>query len=226
MVKQAKPCSFREAKRYKYGVEIPKNYEDAVHLPHVNNNTLWKEAMDKELFQIDDYSIFSDNGKDVPAGYHKICVHFIFDVKHNGRRKPHLVADGHLTEVPLESIYLGVISLRGLHLIIFLAELNQLELCATDIGNAYLKAETKEKLYIITGPEFGDQQGHVLIIHKSLYALDFIGTNDLPIASAAWVSFLARENPISGCNVLTATMRTLLCTLMIWPLHPRIPSHY
>ena len=39
---------------------------------------------------------------------------------------------------------------------IFLAELNGLETWATDIGNAYLEAETNEKVYIIAGPEFGD----------------------------------------------------------------------
>ena len=38
-----------------------------------------------------------------------------------------------------------------------------------DIGNAYLEALTKEKLYVIAGPEFGELQGHVLIIYKALY---------------------------------------------------------
>ena len=34
-----------------------------------------------------------------------------------------------------------------------LSELNHLELWGTDIGNAYLKAHTKEKLFIVAGPE-------------------------------------------------------------------------
>ena len=38
-----------------------------------------------------------------------------------------------------------------------------------DIGNAYLEATTKEKLYIVGGPEFEELQGHILVIHKALY---------------------------------------------------------
>ena len=50
-----------------------------------------------------------------------------------------------------------------------LAELNKHLLWVGDVGNAYLEALTKEKLYIIAGPEFGKLQGHILIIHKALY---------------------------------------------------------
>ena len=40
-----------------------------------------------------------------------------------------------------------------------------------DIGNAYLEAYTKEKVYCIAGPEFGDLAGHTLVIVKALYGL-------------------------------------------------------
>ena len=44
--------------------------------------------------------------------------------------------------------------------------------CAGDVGNAFLYGKTKEKVYIIAGPEFGpDLEGKTLIIHKSLYGL-------------------------------------------------------
>jgi hypothetical protein len=82
-----------------------------------------------------------------------------------------MVADGHLTDIPLESMYSGVISLRGLRIITFLSELNGLDLWATDIGNAYLEAFTMEQNYIIAGPEFGQLEGHYLIIVKALYGL-------------------------------------------------------
>jgi len=98
-------------------------------------------------------------------------VHLVFDVKHDGRHKARLVADGHLTEVPIESVYSGVVSLRGFRLVLFLAELNGLETYATDIGNAYLEAKTSEKVYIIAGPEFGELQDHLLVIVKAIYGL-------------------------------------------------------
>jgi hypothetical protein len=48
--------------------------------------------------------------------------------------------------------------------VLFLAELNHLEIWATDIGNAYLQAYTSEKAFIIAGQEFEEHEGHILII--------------------------------------------------------------
>ena len=43
-------------------------------------------------------------GKDQdPKDHKKIGAHFVFDVKHCGRQKARLVADVHLTDVPLSS---------------------------------------------------------------------------------------------------------------------------
>ena len=44
-----------------------------------------------------------------------------------------------------------------------------------DIGNAYLEATTKEKLYIVAGPEFEELQWHILVIQKALYGLNSSG---------------------------------------------------
>ena len=76
-----------------------------------------------------------------------------------------------MTAAPTESVYSGVVSLKGLRLIMFLAELNELHLWATDVGNAYLEAKTQEKVFIIAGPEFGELAGHTLVVFKALYGL-------------------------------------------------------
>ena len=57
----------------------------------------------------------------------------------------------------------------------FIAELNHLKLWATDIGKAYLESYTKEKVYIKAGPEFGEREGHYLVIVKALYGLKSSG---------------------------------------------------
>ena len=115
--------------------------------------------------QMKEYDVFIDKGEfnpgKIPKDFKKIKVHLIFAIKHDGRHKARLVADGHLTDVPLNSVYSGVVSLRGLRMCIFLAELNGMEAYATDIGNAYLEAKTGEKVCIKAGPEFGPLQGHV-----------------------------------------------------------------
>ena len=174
-VNQAKLKSFNNAPKFKNGYEIPRTYEQAVRFDERNGNTKWQDAIALELQQINEYETFTDSGHHtkarIPNGYKKIRVHFVFDVKHDGRHKARLVADGHLTEVPLESVYSGVVSLRGFRLVLFLAELNKLELWATDIGNAYLEAYTSELVYIIAGPEFKELEGHALIISKALYGL-------------------------------------------------------
>jgi hypothetical protein len=50
----------------------------------------------------------------------------IYDVQHDGHHKARLVAGAHLTDLNMESVYTGVVSLRGIWLIVFLAELNEL----------------------------------------------------------------------------------------------------
>ena len=173
MINQAKLRSFRASPRFKYGFEIPKNFKDAVRLDQENGNTKWQDAIILKLGQIDDHQVFIDHGEhgSTPQGYKKITVHLVFDAKHDGRHKARLVAGGHLTEVPVDSVYSGVVSLRRLRVMLFLAELNDLETWSTDIGNACLEAVTQEKLYIIAGPEFGDRAGHKLVIHKALCGL-------------------------------------------------------
>ena len=84
-----------------------------------NGNTHWQDAMELELTQIHEYKVFKDTGKAqfhngkvvIPDGFQKIRVHFVYAVKHDGRFKARLVADGHLTKNPVESIYSGVVTL-------------------------------------------------------------------------------------------------------------------
>ena len=51
----------------------------------------------------------------------------------------------------------------------FLAELNGLQLWGANVGNEHAEALTKEKFYIVVGPEFDKLQGHVLVMHKARY---------------------------------------------------------
>ena len=169
----AKLRSFSSTPRFKYGYEIPKSYSHAIKLDQRNGNTKWADATKLELELMNSYNVFEDHGlnTDPPKGYKKIRVHLIYDVKHDGRHKARLVADGHLTDLPSESVYSGVVSLRGLHIFLFIAELNCLPVWATDVGSAYLEAFTNEKVCIIAGPEFGELEGHLLLISRALYGL-------------------------------------------------------
>ena len=168
----------RPQENTKHGWEVPRDYAHALQLDIHNGNNKWKEAIDLEIEQIKEYQVFKDFGKAVydkntitnaPKGHQKIRVHFVYDVKHCGKFKARLVADGHLTKEPMETVYSGVVSIRNLRLAMFFAELNNLELWGADVENAYLQALTREKLYIEGGPEFEELQGHVLVMYKALY---------------------------------------------------------
>ena len=58
-----------------------------------------------------------------------------------------------------------------------LRELSGLDIWQMDVGNVYLEAETKEKVYVIEDPEFGDLDSHVFVIVnvKALYGLKTSG---------------------------------------------------
>ena len=101
------------------------NYDQAIKLDERNNNHKWRDCTHLEITQ----------GKDgtPPVGYKKISAYFVYDVKHDGRHNARYVVDGHKTNIPLESVYSGVVTLRGLRLVVFLVELNGLNLWATDI---------------------------------------------------------------------------------------------
>ena len=65
-----------------------------------------------------------------------------------------------------------------------MAALNDIDLLAADIGNAYLNAPTREKVYTTAGLEFGAElQGQSILIVRALYGLKSSG--------AAWRSHLA-----------------------------------
>ena len=176
-VKQSRIRQVRASARYQHGFQVPRDYGDAMRLDKENGNTHWQDAMDLESTQIHEYKVFRDTGKAkfhygkvvTPYGFQKIRVHFVYAVKHDGRFKARLVADGHLTKEPVESIYSGVVSLRSLRMVVFLSQLNNLEIWGADVGNAYLEAYTDEKLCIMAGPEFKELQGHLLIMVKALY---------------------------------------------------------
>ena len=49
LVNQAKLRSFRMAKVYKYGFEVPRNHEDAMQLDSMSKNNKWRDAKATEL---------------------------------------------------------------------------------------------------------------------------------------------------------------------------------
>ncbi len=154
-MKQAKLKSIRRAPIYQFGVCVPRNVQEARQLDAQAGNTKWQDAEKTERQQLFDYKCFEDRGKHAahPSGYRKIKVHFVYAVKHDFRYKARLVAGGHMTEPPKDSVYSGVVMLRSMRLGCLIGKLSGLQVLVGDIGNAYLEAFTKEKVFFVAGKE-------------------------------------------------------------------------
>jgi Reverse transcriptase (RNA-dependent DNA polymerase) len=170
---------------YKFGIRIPETVDEALALDKANNNTLWFDAITKEMTNARiAFNIQQPHAKP-PPGYKCIPCRIIFDIKMDFTHKARIVAGGHVTDPPSSITYSSVVSRETVRIAFVLAALNDLDILAADIGNAYLNAYTAEKVYTITGPEFGDEAGRVAIIVRALYGLKSSG--------AAWHAFFAQS---------------------------------
>jgi hypothetical protein len=89
-----------------------------------------------------------------------------------------------MTNPPSAITYSSVVSRDSVRIAFLLAALNEIDLLATDIGNAYLNAPAREQVYTTAGPEFGPElEGKTVLIVRALYGLKSSG--------AAWRAHLA-----------------------------------
>ena len=95
-----------------------------------------------------------DEGAHAPHGWKQVARHLVWDVKIDFTRKARWVLDGHKTLNPIGSTYACVVSRESVHIALTYAALNDLDVFAADIQNAYLQAPSSQKDYIICGPEF------------------------------------------------------------------------
>jgi len=179
MLRQAFKAKQKNAMKYKFGIRIPRTFQEAKELDKENGNALWQDVLTKEMDQIKAYTTFTDLGKGtrIPKGHQKIDVQIVWDCKFDLKRKAWLVASVNLTPPSSDNAFSGVVSLEGVRTVMFLSELNGLQLCACDIGNSYLEAKTREKLCIIAGPEFGELEGRTLAMLKACYGVRTSGNH-------------------------------------------------
>ena len=141
---------------------------------HIEVLTYLIDTSKLETFEkIDDVTEAEMRTGKIRPGYSYCSTHMIFDIKMDGAftRKARLVADGHKTKPPASITYSIVVSRDSVRVALPIASLNSLHVSACDIGNAYLNATCREKLWTVAGPEFGSDKGSVMIIARALYGL-------------------------------------------------------
>jgi len=125
---------------HKYGIEVPRTVEHAYELDQCNKNTLWRDAIAKEMFQVGVAFEIVPKGKQAPPGWYKVTGHLIFDVKMSLQRNARWVLDGHKQPRVEYSTYAGVVSRETIWIALTYAAVNGLDVWAADFQNAYIQA--------------------------------------------------------------------------------------
>ena len=74
------------------------------------------------------------------------------------------------TRCLLDQLSPGLVSRESIQITFTHAALNELDIPAGDIRNAYLQAPSSQTDYIVRGPDFGiENVGCVALIHRALY---------------------------------------------------------
>ena len=169
----------------KFGIRLPHSVEEALAIDEQTGTDYWRKAIDKELKAVkiawearEDLDIDRVRARRQLIGYTEITCHMVFDIKLDLTRKARLVAGGHLTDAPTSLTYSSVVSRDSIRMAFLIAALNGLEVMACDIGNAYLNAPCREKVWFLGGPEVGNEdRGKVCVMTRALYGLKSSGAS-------------------------------------------------
>ena len=184
--RRAYKAKVQNVAKYQFGVEIPRNSKHADELDRINGNNLWAEATKKEMDSIRKHEVFRLVTQDDDLReYKRIPYQVIYAAKHDQRRKARIVAGGHMTDPPAEDVYSGVVGMDTVRLAFAVGAMQGLDVCACDISTAFLYGKTKEKVYIVAGPEFGPElEGKRLIVQGNWYGLKSAAATYHSVASA------------------------------------------
>ena len=103
----------------------------------------------------------------------------IFDIRMDVRftRKAFYVSGCYTTDTPPFVTYSRVVSRDGIIISFTIAALNDVEIRAADIGNAYLNANFREKIWTVAGTEFGSEKSKVVLLFRALYGVNSYGAD-------------------------------------------------
>ena len=164
----------KKKNRVKFGIEVPNNVRHALSLDKKSGNNAWGETISKEMTALTAAGVWEFKSPNYRVGpsYQYAPLTLIFDIKQEDlRRKARLVAGGHVVDSSMYESYSSVVQTRTIRILETIAMNEGLKFVTGDIGNAFVQADTNEKIYSTAGPEFGDKEGSTVIIKKALYGL-------------------------------------------------------
>ena len=171
---------------HKYGIKLPHSVQEALQIDKDTNTDFWARAIAKENKKVkkswrsrDDVTPEDVRDGKVPdmIGYTEIKGQMVFDIKMDFTRKARFVARGDMTESPPSMTYSSVVSRDSVRLAFLIAGLNDLDILACDVANAYLNAPCREKIWFVGGLDTGEDCGKVCIVERALYGLKSSGAS-------------------------------------------------
>ena len=158
---------------FKYGFELPKTWKDILRIDKAAGNTLWQDAVKKEVGALIQHQCFDFRSPDYkPSKDYQYCrLHFVYEIKTDLRHKARLVCDGSRVDPRGLSTRATVVKGISVRLLDLIADAQDLKVLCGDIGNAFIQATTQEKIYTRCGSEFGPHAGSIALIVRALYGL-------------------------------------------------------
>ena len=123
------------------------------------------------------FEVWEKDISELTPGYQNITCRMIFDVNMGKkfRRKARFFADRNKTNTPAATNYLSVVSMESVWISLAIVELNNLNVLAYNIQNAYLAADCRERVWVVDRPEFVSEAGNYMLVRKALYVLKSSG---------------------------------------------------
>jgi len=125
---------------HKFGIEVPKR---ALEIDKEKNTNYWEKAILKEMTHVRPAFRVLEEQETTPIGSQWILCHMVFDIKVDFTRKARFVAGGHKAEAPKSITYSSMVSRDSIRIAFLLAALNEVDILAANIGNAYLNADCR-----------------------------------------------------------------------------------
>lgn len=182
-------CTSQKAVKYKYGIEVPRNWGDVICLDAENGDLGWQEAMKKKigaLLNTKYFNIQDDRYCKPPPAYQYACMHMVYAVKQDLCKKAQLVCDG--SRVDPRTLNTQATVVRGISVRLLDVITHHWKKCviAGDISNAFVQSPTEERVFTRLGDDFGEHAGKVELIVKTLYRL----TTSAAVFWRAFANFL------------------------------------
>ena len=115
---------------------MPKTVKHALEIDHENGNTLWQDAIAKEMEAVWVAFKVQNDGEEPPPGHQYMDCHMVFGIKLDGfHLKPRRVARGHMTEAPTMLTYASIVSHDTVQIALLIVRELDLAMCVSPSSN-------------------------------------------------------------------------------------------